>query len=125
MSYSEQLQQSQASNKVYDRDARKEEIANDIKDVLSDGTVFGDLIAETMATLLSKSVEIAETYIGEKKDMTLDIIKSFGSDVLQNSFDAETSIDKFSKRLAEGMEAKEYTRDKDYSRDEKAMDMDK
>lgn len=125
MTYSEQLQQSKESNKDYDRETRKEEIASDIKNVLSDGTVFGDLIAESMATLLAKSVEIAEAYIGEKKDIALDIIKSFGSDVLQNSFDAETSIDKFSKRLAEGMEAKEHTREKDYSRDEKAMDMDK
>lgn len=125
MSYSEQLQQSQASNKVYDRDARKEEIANDIKDVLSDGTVFGDLIAESMATLLSKSIATIEGKVGEKKDIALSAIKSIASDIVQNGFDAETSIDKFSKRLAEEMEAKEHARDKDFSRDEKAMDMDK
>ena len=125
MSYSEQLQQSQASNKVYDRDARKEEIANDIKDVLSDGTVFGDLIAESMATLLSKSIAVIEEKVGEKKDVALSAIKSIASEIVQNGFDAETSIDKFSKRLAEEMEAKEHARDKDFSRDEKAMDMDK
>lgn len=125
MTYSEQLQQSKESNNDYDREERTKEIANDIKDVLSDGTVFGDLIAESMATLLSKSAEIAEAYIGEKKDAALSIIKSIANDVVQNSFEAETSIDKFSKRLAEEMEGKEHSRDKDYSRDEKSMDMDK
>ena len=125
MTYSEQLQQSKESNNDYDREERTQEISNDIKDVLSDGTVFGDLIAESMATLLSKSAATVEEVVGEKTKATLDAIKSFASDVLKNSLDIETSIDKFSKKLAEEMEAKEYTRDKDYSRDEKSMDMDK
>ncbi len=125
MTYSEQLQQSKASNNDYDREERTQEIANDIKDVLSDGTVFGDLIAESMATLLSKSAAKVEEVVGEKTKTTMDAIKSVASDVLQNSLDAETSIDTFSKKLAKEMEAKEHTRDKDYSRDEKSMDMDK
>lgn len=125
MSYSEQLETYTHSNELYDRDERVEEIQHDIQEALSDGTLMGELLGEAMGAILKEGLEKVEAITARQAQKTMSAIKEMSTDTISRLDNADTSLEIFSKRLANELTDKELSRDRDLSRDDKALDMDK
>jgi len=116
MSYKEQLNQTLKELQNYPVN-REKEIANDIHDVLSDGSAFGELLAIGISEIASKTIE--KIGIEKLAEKGIDGFKSIVEEATSNALKEP----EFSRELGQAMMKKEVDRDlDDFHKNDKEME---
>ena len=116
MSYKEQLNQTSDHLQNYP-ESRAEEISNDIREVLSDGSAFGELLAIGISEIASKTID--KIGIEKLAEKGIDGFKSIVEEATENALKEP----EFSRELGQAMMKKEVDRElDDFHKDDKEME---
>ena len=116
MSYKEQLNQTSDDLQNYP-DSRAEEISNDIREVLSDGSAFGELLAIGISEIASKTID--KIGIEKLAEKGIDGFKSIVEEATVNALNEP----EFSRELGQAMMKREVDRElDDFHKDDNHLD---
>jgi len=84
---------------IYEPEARSQEISEDIHSAFSDGSLFGELIANSVGEALSKSIDKSglDAYISDN----IDDLKDTVSDAIYGSMNSDEFVHKFAETMAQ------------------------
>ena len=109
MSYKETLNSFEKADHIYEPETRVEEISHDIEAAISDDSVFGQLIANSVGEAIAQAIDKSglDAFVNDSKSSAMDSLNNTIHGAVQDTINSQ----EFTVGLAEKMAEKEVDRE--------------